>query len=128
LLVDFLGSSLKRRGDMATMAKCSSGNFTQSAFHGQLRGAATLGLLPLDSSVTAQVLVTLVVSFLAWHVLKYGRVKGPIVWAIFGTMPQFLWNLPRMHDWTTDMLVKHNGTYTSIAPKCTCLTAVATCR
>lgn len=113
---------------MATMAKCSAENFTQAAFHGQPRGAAPLGLLPWDSFVTAQVVATLLVSFLAWHVLKYGRVKGPIVWPVFGTMPQFLWNLPRMHDWTTDMLVKHDGTYTSIAPKCTCLTAVATCR
>lgn len=91
--------------------------------------AGALGALGFqDVSVSTQVLMTCVVAFLVWHVLKYSRIKGPIVWPLLGTTPQFLWNLPRMHDWTTDELVKHNGTYTSIAPKCTCLTAVATCR
>ncbi|KAG0622514.1 hypothetical protein M758_3G102800 [Ceratodon purpureus] len=107
------------------MATIATENFTQPTFHGQVEGEASMGM---DLAISTQVLLTCIAGFLVWHVLKYSRIKGPIVWPVLGTTPQFLWNLPRMHDWTTDMLVKHDGTYTSIAPKCTCLTAVATCR
>lgn len=107
------------------MATVATENFTQPSFHGQTEVEGAMGM---DLAMSLQVLVTIVVSFLIWHVCKYSRIKGPIVWPVVGTTPQFFWNLPRMYDWTTDMLVKHDGTYTSIAPKFTCLTAVATCR
>lgn len=109
-------------------------NFSQPIFHNQNQAEATLGMislqrsLPIDAWVITQVAVSALLAFLVYHILKYSRIKGPTVWPVLGTTPQFLWNLPRMHDWTTDMLKKYDGTYTSIAPKCTCLTAVATCR
>ena len=107
------------------MATIAAENFS---FHGHMQEEAAVGMDFSLSSASTQVLFTCIVGFLIWHVLKYSGIKGPIVWPVVGTTPQFLWNLPRMHDWTTDMLVKHGGTYTSIAPKCTCLTAVATCK
>lgn len=108
-------------------------NFSQPIFHNRNQAEATLGIsphssLPIDAWVITQLAVSALLAFLVYHILKYSRIKGPTVWPVLGTTPQFLWNLPRMHDWTTDMLKKYDGTYTSIAPKCTCLTAVATCR
>jgi hypothetical protein len=108
-------------------------NFSQPIFHNQNQAEATLGIslhssLPIDAWMITQLAVSALLAFLVYHILKYSRIKGPTVWPVLGTTPQFLWNLPRMHDWTTDMLKKYDGTYTSIAPKCTCLTAVATCR
>lgn len=112
------------------MAMNEGDNYTQFHSHNQAYAGMEMyiGQYRVESWMLTQAIITCVVAFLVWHVLKYSRIKGPIVWPVFGTTPQFLWNLPRMHDWTTDMLVKFDGTYTSIAPKCTCLTAVATCR
>jgi hypothetical protein len=81
------------------MATIAVENFT---FHGQTEGevgAAAAAALGMDLSMSTQILLTCIAGFLVWHVLKYSRIKGPIVWPVVGTTPQFLWNLPRMHDW-----------------------------
>ncbi|KAJ0739930.1 putative unspecific monooxygenase [Helianthus annuus] len=71
----------------------------------------------MDVSI-ALLLFTGVTAYLMWFTFMCRSLKGPRVWALFGSLPGLIENSDRLHDWIADNLRACNGTYQ------TCICAV----
>ncbi|GLJ42452.1 hypothetical protein SUGI_0879840 [Cryptomeria japonica] len=60
---------------------------------------------------TIALVVAVVVAYMAWFKTIVGRLRGPKVWPVVGSLPGLLQNRARMHDWISDNLREVGGTY-----------------
>eukprot|EP00850_Spirogloea_muscicola_P008210 SM000043S15838 [mRNA] locus=s43:454314:457422:- [translate_table: standard] len=64
--------------------------------------------LPGGNTNSTALLVTAVLAILCWrHFVRFGDNKpGPRLWPILGSLPGILYNVDRLYDWSTEMLLK----------------------